>query len=161
MFRFCLAVCLLLVLTICASGDEFNGLNSRAIDISSSFSSNREHGVAFTSVDSGGRPNGITVQSRSLGGVISCTVTLPLPRDYRGRVAQQVSHPALATSGWLFVSANVNAPPEGANEWRLYALQHTGSHQCSDWSNTWRQIGAALNAPPVNSAPDAVVALGV
>jgi len=160
MFRAFSAICLLLVLTICASGDEFNGLNSRAFDISASFSSNLEHGVAFTSMDPSGRANGITVQSRSLGGVISCTVTLPLPRDYRGRVAQQVSHPALSTSGWLFVSANVNASPEDSNEWRLYALQHTGAHQCSGWSNTWRQVGAAFDGP-VNSAPDAVVALGV
>lgn len=159
MLRSCLVICLLLVLTTCVLGDEINGLNSRAVDISVSFSGRGQYSAAFASLDRLGRLTGITIQSRytddQLRGRIACTITVPLPP-----AARQVSHPALSTSGWLFVVANPNAYPEESDAWRLYARRHSqGRNQCEGWGNDWIDLGH-FPGRPVDSAPDAVVALG-
>lgn len=150
-------ICLLLVLTTSAMGDELNGLNSRAIDISVSFSGTRaEFGAAFTSVDPQGRPNGIVVQSRGTDiQSASCTTTIALPPS-----ARQVSHPALSTSGWLFVSASADAGEAETGGWKLYARRHTeGRGQCQGWDSDWVDL-EHFPGRPVGSAPDTVVANG-
>lgn len=155
--RICLAFCLQLLLAACALGDEFDGLRSRAIDISASFSGGRgQHGAAFTSFDEGGSPDGIVIQSRytdvETAGWIACTTRLPLPPS-----ARQVSHPALSTSGWVLVSANENQNPEVSDGWKLYAARHAaGRGQCEGWGD-WEDLGHFAGRP-VASAPDAVVA---
>jgi hypothetical protein len=157
MIRYFLITYLLLTATT-ALGDEINGLNSRAIDISVSFSASRgQHGATFVSVDAEGRPNGITIQSRytDLGsnGWVACTTTVPLPQS-----ARQVSHPAFSSSGWLFVSASANSSPTSEG-WKLYAARHSLlTNQCTGWSS-WMDLGH-FPGRPVNSAPDAIVAYG-
>lgn len=156
MLRSCSIICLLFALTTIALGDELNGLNSRAIDISVSFSGNRsEFGAAFASVDALGRPNGIVVQSRGTDiQFASCTTTITLPPS-----ARQISHPALSTSGWLFVSASADAGPT-ATGWKLYARRHSEGHnQCQGWDSDWVDLGH-FPGRPVASAPDTVVAAG-
>jgi hypothetical protein len=157
MLRSCSIICLLLVLTTSALGDELNGLNSRAIDISVSFSGTKaEFGAAFTSLDAAGRPNGIVVQSRGRDNQFaSCTTTIALPPS-----ARQVSHPALSTSGWLFVSASADASPTATGGWKLYARRHSeGRNQCQGWDSDWVDLGH-FPGRPVGSAPDTVVAAG-
>ena len=157
MLRSCSVIYLLLVLSTCVLGNEIDGLNSRAIDISVSFSGNRaEFGAAFASQDALGRPTGIVVQSRGTDiQFATCTTTLPLPPS-----ARQVSHPALSTSGWLFVSASADAAPTTTGGWRLYARRHSeGRNQCQGWDSDWVDLGH-FPGRPVASAPDTVVAAG-
>lgn len=157
MLKFCSIIYLLLVLSTCAMGDEIDGLNSRAIDISVSFSGTRsEFGAAFASLDALGRPNGIVIQSRGTNNQFAtCTTTITLPPS-----ARQISHPALSTSGWLFVSASADTGPTATGGWKLYARRHSeGRNQCQGWDSDWVDLG---NFPgrPVASAPDTVVAAG-
>jgi hypothetical protein len=151
-------ICLLLAAVTCVRADEINGLNSRAVDISVGFFSDRnQHSATFASLDAAGRPTGIVVQSRytdfSSTMAVVCTITLPLPPS-----ARQVSHPALTTSGWLFVSANANADPGASDGWTLYARpQYLSRSQCDGWQTEWINLGH-FPGRPVASAPDAVVA---
>jgi hypothetical protein len=157
MLRSCSIIYMVLVLSTCVLGNEIDGLNSRAIDISVSFSGTRaEFGAAFASVDALGRPNGIVVQSRGTDiQFASCTTTIPLPPS-----ARQISHPALSTSGWLFVSASSDAGPPATGVWKLYARWHSeGRNQCQGWDSDWVDLGHFPDRP-VGSAPDAVVVDG-
>lgn len=149
-------VCLLLLPGTFVRGDEIDGLNSRAIDISkSAFLPRGQYNAAFASLGSDGRANGITVQTRftdaQITGWIACTTTVPLPPS-----ARQISQPALSTSGWLFVSANTSPSPEASDGWRLYATQQAAARdQCQGWDNGWIDLGHFPDRP-VGSAPDAV-----
>jgi hypothetical protein len=155
---------LLLTPLAAAGADEIDGLNSRAIDISSGFTppTSGQYAAAFTSFGDDGRPDGITIQSRYTNptaerGWIACTADVRLPPG-----AQRVSHPALSISGWLFVSANTSPNAELSDGWTLWAtrrrpLMRPGSVPCDGWDSEWWDLGH-FPGRPVASAPDSVVA---
>ena len=106
-----------------ASANELDGLNSRAIDISTDSSGRAlpgQYAAAFTSLDAEDRPNGVVIQSRhsqaSPSIAIVCSTTVALPDGIRS-----ISHPALSASGWLFVTGTSDVEPTPNSGWRLFA----------------------------------------
>lgn len=159
MVRYWLAAALVLAPASAAWGDEIDGLESHAVDISANLevpigARRGEYGVAFLSRGEHDIPNGITIQSRPEGGLApSCSVTLPLPPS-----AVQVSRPAITDSGWLFVSS---FPDTIARRERvLYAMRRItgmmsiGRNHCQGWSGEWERLDSPGS---IASAPDAVV----
>lgn len=158
-----LFACLVLAPFSPTRANEIDGLNSRAIDISSGFTSptSGQYTAAFTSLGEDGQPDGITIQSRYTDkrpeGWIACTVDVPLPAGTR-----RVSHPALSTSEWLFISANPNPNAEASDGWTLWAkrrrpLRTPATQPCDGWDTGWWDLGH-FPGRPVASAPDSVVA---
>jgi hypothetical protein len=161
------AACLLLAPLSAADGEELFGLDSRAINITAPAARNRgQFAAAFAAVGSDGAPHGITIQSRfvtSQPAWHSCSTTISLPTP----ATKRISHPALARSGWLFVTASED-PRGAASSWRLWALRRNGVGQiepyCSGWGGSWVPLdrysastGIDAGTRAIASAPDAIV----
>jgi hypothetical protein len=160
-----IGLCLAATVASAAWGDEMTGIDSPAVDISrpNGFAPN-QFAAAFVPrirPDSRNpfrqfldRPVKVVVQVRNTDtdrGFVACTQDIALPSG-----AIHPSHPALSTSGWLFVTAF--KPGSG---WRLWGLERRPSWRdfprgfCGGWQGEWQDLGN--NGRDVTSAPDAVV----
>jgi hypothetical protein len=160
MTKWCAALCLLLAPLSGAQGNEIDGLDSPAVDISSSFTLGGyrpvpgQYGLAFIVYGADRRPTAITIQSRysfPSPGRIACSTNVALPPG-----TTRASHPALSSSGFAFVSL------QGPRGWSLYAIRRlsgiagtSNRSHCQGWDAA-RWLDLEAPGQPIASAPDAV-----